>query len=208
MFQPVDEARSAWLGGKLPAKKIGADWVTQQWLRFLDEMPALSAAQLAELDKAFGLSKTPNAEIAHSWFKLVIVNDYRPGFPRLEEYLTTIGRRKLIEPLYTGLMKTSGGDRSGQARLDQGASRLPSGNRQGDRSHRRAQGSSQRMSAESTVSEWMRIMLEEIARKRAEEDEMRAEEQRRREARGRAGGAERALDLKTVVLQFAQFTDD
>jgi hypothetical protein len=39
------------------------------------------------------------------------------------------------------------------------------------------------MSAESGVSEWMRIMLEEIARKRAEEDEMRAEEQRRREAR-------------------------
>jgi len=109
MFQPVDEARSAWLGGKLPAKKIGADWVTQQWLNFLDEMPALSAAQLAELDKTFALSKTPNAEIAHSWFKLVIVNDYQPGFPRLEEYMTTIGRRKLIEPLYTGLMKTSAG---------------------------------------------------------------------------------------------------
>jgi hypothetical protein len=31
------------------------------------------------------------------------------------------------------------------------------------------------------VSEWMRIMLEEIARKKAEEDEMRVEEQRRRE---------------------------
>ncbi|HEV7359408.1 MAG TPA: M1 family metallopeptidase [Steroidobacteraceae bacterium] len=109
MFQPVDEARSAWLGGTLAAKKIGADWVTQQWLRFLDEMPALSAAQLAELDKAFGLNKTANAEIAHSWFKLVIGNDYRPGFPRLEEYMTTIGRRKLIEPLYTGLMKTPEG---------------------------------------------------------------------------------------------------
>ena len=38
------------------------------------------------------------------------------------------------------------------------------------------------MSAESTVSEWMRIMLEEIARKKAEEEEMRAEEQRRRES--------------------------
>jgi leukotriene-A4 hydrolase len=109
MFQAVDEARSAWLGGKMPAKKIGADWVTQQWLRFLDEMPPLSAAQLADLDKAFGLNKTPNAEIAHSWFKVVIVNDYQPGFPRLEEYMTTIGRRKLIEPLYAGLMKTSSG---------------------------------------------------------------------------------------------------
>jgi len=44
------------------------------------------------------------------------------------------------------------------------------------------------MNAESTVSEWMRIMLEEIARKKAEEEEMRAEEQRRRDAQRVNGG--------------------
>jgi leukotriene-A4 hydrolase len=55
------------------------------------------------------LSKSPNAEIGHSWFKLVIVNNYQPGFPRLEEYLKTIGRRKLVEPLYESLMKTPAG---------------------------------------------------------------------------------------------------
>jgi hypothetical protein len=55
------------------------------------------------------LSKSSNAEIAHSWFKLVIANDYQPAFPRLEEYLKTIGRRKLIEPLYESLMKTPAG---------------------------------------------------------------------------------------------------
>ena len=110
MFQPVDAARTAWLGGTLPAKKIGMDWVTQQWLHFLDDMPpALSAAQLADLDKALGFAKTPNAEIAHSWFRLVIVNDYQPDFPLLEQYLKTIGRRKLIEPLYQQLMQTPAG---------------------------------------------------------------------------------------------------
>ena len=41
------------------------------------------------------------------------------------------------------------------------------------------------MTAESGVSEWMRVMLEEIARKKAEEDEVRAEEQRRREEQRR-----------------------
>jgi len=41
------------------------------------------------------------------------------------------------------------------------------------------------MSVGSTVSEWMRIMLEEIARKKAEEEEMRAEDQRRREEQAR-----------------------
>lgn len=110
LFQAVDAARNAWLAGKLAAKKIGAEWVAQQWLYFLDVMPpALTAAQLADLDKSFGLSKSPNAEIGHSWFKLVIANDYQPGFPHLEEYLRTIGRRKLIEPLYEALMKTPAG---------------------------------------------------------------------------------------------------
>jgi leukotriene-A4 hydrolase len=110
MFKPVDAARTAWLGGNLQAKKFGMDWVTQQWVYFLNDMPAtLQAVQLADLDKAFGFSKSPNAEIAHSWFKLVIANDYQPSFPRLEEYLKTIGRRKLVTPLYAALMKTPSG---------------------------------------------------------------------------------------------------
>jgi leukotriene-A4 hydrolase len=110
MFEPVDEARAAWLAGKLAPKKLGMDWIAQQWLYFLNNMPAtLLHSQLADLDKAFGFSKSPNAEVAHSWFKLVIANDYQPGFPRLEEYLETVGRRKLIAPLYEGLMKTPSG---------------------------------------------------------------------------------------------------
>ena len=40
------------------------------------------------------------------------------------------------------------------------------------------------MSNESAGSEWMRVMLEEIARKKAEQEEMRAEEQRRLDAPG------------------------
>jgi len=109
LFQAADAARDEWLRGNLPAKKTGTGWAAQQWRYFLDGMPSLTAAQLAELDKAFGLSKSPNAEIAHSWFELVIVNDYQPGFPRLEEYLKTIGRRGLILPLYESLMKTPAG---------------------------------------------------------------------------------------------------
>ena len=42
------------------------------------------------------------------------------------------------------------------------------------------------MIAERMVSEWMRIMLEEIARKKAEQEQVRAEEQRRREENARS----------------------
>ncbi len=73
-------------------------------------MPAaLSAAQLGDLDQAFGFTHSRNAQIERSWLELVIRNNYRSGFARLEEYLTNIGRRLLIEPLYTDLMKTPSG---------------------------------------------------------------------------------------------------
>ena len=72
-LSPVDQARTAWLAGTLQSKKFGLDWVTQQWLYFLDNMPAvLSAAQLADLDKADGFTRSRNAEIEHSWLKLAI----------------------------------------------------------------------------------------------------------------------------------------
>jgi aminopeptidase N len=109
-FAPVDAARAAWLGGTLVAKKFGLDWAAQQWLYFLDNMPtAVSAKQLADLDQAYGLTPSLNAEIECSWLELLIRNDYRPGYARLEEYLKTIGRRKLIAPLYSALMKSPSG---------------------------------------------------------------------------------------------------
>jgi aminopeptidase N len=110
-FAPVDEARSAWVSGTVAAKKLDAhDWSAQQWLYFLDTMPAtLTAAQMADLDQAFGFTRSANAEIDRSWFMLVIRNHYQPSYVRLEEYLQSIGRRKLIAPLYEELMKTPAG---------------------------------------------------------------------------------------------------
>jgi leukotriene-A4 hydrolase len=109
-FQSVDQARTAWLAGQLQPKKFGADWVTQQWLYFLDNMPAaLQTKQLESLDQAYGFTNSQNAEIEHSWLRLVIGNNYQPGFAHLEQYLKSIGRRKLIVPLYTDLMKTPSG---------------------------------------------------------------------------------------------------
>jgi leukotriene-A4 hydrolase len=112
-FAPVDQARSSWLGGTLPAKALkeqSLGWAAQQWLYFLDNMPAsLSTAQMADLDQAFAFTRTNNAEIGHSWFMLVIRNRYQPSYVRLEDYLQTTGRRKLITPLYREMMKTPAG---------------------------------------------------------------------------------------------------
>ena len=112
-FAPVDAARGAWLGGGLASKQLKQDssgWAAQQWLYFLDAMPAsLTAAQMKDLDQTFGFTRSSNAEIGHSWFLLVIRNRYQPSYVRLEDYLHTIGRRKLIAPLYEEMMKTPAG---------------------------------------------------------------------------------------------------
>jgi hypothetical protein len=71
--------------------------------------PTLRKDQLADLDLAFRLTASGNAIVVKSWLLLVIKNDYTPAYPRLEAYLRSVGRRKLIVPLYEELMKTPGG---------------------------------------------------------------------------------------------------
>jgi leukotriene-A4 hydrolase len=107
----VDAARAAWAGGKIAAKKLDSRaWGAQQWVYFLDDMPAqLSTAQVAELDQTFGFARSANAEVVQRWLLLAIRHQYQPGFVRLEEYLRTIGRRELIAPLYREMMKTPAG---------------------------------------------------------------------------------------------------
>jgi len=111
VFVPIDQLRERWLAGATSAAQLPVrNWSTQEWLHFLDNMPAtLPRARLDELDQAFDLSKVRNAEIALSWYKIAIRNDYQPAYPQIDHYLTTIGRRKLVRPLYEELMKTPKG---------------------------------------------------------------------------------------------------
>jgi leukotriene A-4 hydrolase/aminopeptidase len=110
-FRVVDVARDAWLVGEIQADEIDSEkWVVHQWLYFLNNMPEkLSQKQLADLDKTFALTKSKNNEIAHSWLLISVKNWYQPAFKRLHDYLTSIGRNKLVKPLYKALSQTPGG---------------------------------------------------------------------------------------------------
>jgi len=110
-FGVVDAVRASWLAGNRPTKNLEThDWVAQQWIYFLDDMPrALTRAQMADLDTAFGFTRSANAEIGRSWLLLAIRSQYQPAYARLEEYLETIGRCRLITPLYEELMKSPAG---------------------------------------------------------------------------------------------------
>src|SRR5207244_4085005 len=114
-FAAVETQAKAWAGGT-PARDLRADgWSTQEWQHFLEELPAtLTPARMKELDDAFGLTRRGNAEIAFQWLQLAIRHGYEPAYGRLEEFLTTQGRRKFLKPLYEELAKTPAG--KGRAR--------------------------------------------------------------------------------------------
>lgn len=100
----VDAQLAAFNAGG-PASAIDTKgWQTQQWKRLLDNLPRQqSAARLAELDAALGLTRSQNAYVQSAWFDLAIANRYAPVIPALEEYLIRVGRNLLVTPLYRGL---------------------------------------------------------------------------------------------------------
>ncbi|RUO58694.1 M1 family metallopeptidase [Pseudidiomarina insulisalsae] len=103
-FAKVEKQMQRWLkGGQLQTE----DWTTHEWLHFINNLPLdISSVNMRRLDEQFNLTQSNNAEIAHAWLKLAIIKDYEPARERLRNYLLTIGRNKLVSPLYRELAKT------------------------------------------------------------------------------------------------------
>ena len=110
-FAPVDAAAAAFDAGG-PASAIAwAGWSTQERQRFLAWRPAdragdadwLTPAQLADLEAKLNLREEGNAELVFAWLQIAVQHRYQPAVPTLEHFLTTMGRRKFVLPLFTSL---------------------------------------------------------------------------------------------------------
>jgi len=110
-FTTIDAETKAWLAGeKSLADLESGEWTVHEWLHFINNLPEdLSQEQMVQLDEAFKLTDSSNNEIAHAWLLLSLKSNYDAVMPRLETYLVSIGRRKLIVPLYKQLMETDEG---------------------------------------------------------------------------------------------------
>lgn len=109
-FARVEAQAEAFLAGTPPEDLETDAWTTHEWLHFLDALPdALSDAQLAALDEAFGLTETGNSEVLFAWLRTAIANRYEPAFPALKDFLVRQGRRKFVLPLYQDLAATDWG---------------------------------------------------------------------------------------------------
>ncbi|MBB4635124.1 M1 family metallopeptidase [Longimicrobium terrae] len=105
-FAAVEAQAQAFDRGTPAAQLQTSGWSTQEWQHFLGALPqTMTAARLADLDRAFGLSRQGNSEILFAWLQMAVRNRYQPAVPALEQFLTSQGRRKFVRPLFAALME-------------------------------------------------------------------------------------------------------
>ncbi len=107
-FSKVNSTLIAWSDGTFEVDEINTDdWSTHEWLHFIRQISdTVPVARIAEFDQAFGLSTSGNSEVLAAWFESTIPIGYETINAPLENFLTSVGRRKFLTPLYKALMKT------------------------------------------------------------------------------------------------------
>ncbi|MBO6515976.1 MAG: M1 family metallopeptidase [Bacteroidia bacterium] len=106
----VEEQIEAFMGGKKASELTTDNWTTHHWLYFLRGLKSkVDTEQLADLDDAFGFTTSGNSEILCDWFQHCIALEYKAAYPSMEKFLTSVGRRKFLTPLYEPLAETEDG---------------------------------------------------------------------------------------------------
>jgi leukotriene-A4 hydrolase len=107
-FKSVDSARAQFLNGTAPAQLQTAKWTTHEWLHFLRKLPKpLPLDKMKSLDAAFHFTQSGNSEIADIWYVMAVASDYKVAYPAMEKFLSQVGRRKFLQPLYGEMMATN-----------------------------------------------------------------------------------------------------
>jgi leukotriene-A4 hydrolase len=128
-----------WQQNQLPLTEINTeDWITQEWVIFLRSLPvSLSSQEMRELDEAFHLTDSRNAEILQHWLLMAVRSHCEDGYPRLRSFLCSVGRRIYIKPLCQELAKTEAGTEIAASSLRRSPKRLPPDLTSHDRSNHR-----------------------------------------------------------------------
>ncbi|PRY12020.1 leukotriene A-4 hydrolase/aminopeptidase [Pontibacter ummariensis] len=115
-FAQVEEAFQSWISGKPAAQLDTKDWSSHEWLHFIRMLPeSMTQQQMAELDRAFNFTNSGNSEVLAAWFLHAIRNNYTTADQALEAFLTKVGRRKFLVPIYKALIATPEGKKKALA---------------------------------------------------------------------------------------------
>lgn len=108
-FKSLDSLISQWQkSGNIEV--LNKKMSTNEALYLISHLPAnITLNQMADLDKMFRFTASGNSEIQAAWYTLAVRMKYQPAYPAIENFLTEVGRRKFLMPLYKEMVKTSEG---------------------------------------------------------------------------------------------------
>lgn len=105
-FAQVDAAYLAFAKGSLSLSALAFPrWTVQEKLHFLRRIDAqIDDQRFAQLDQRFGLTGSKNSELLAEWLTLAARRGYTPAKGSILSFLTKVGRRKFLVPIYTALI--------------------------------------------------------------------------------------------------------
>lgn len=104
-FGQIDEMLEGLKTGVTPEAYSMEGWNIFQSLYFLRNLPADGPeSMMTDLDNEFAFSSSKNSEILSEWLKQSLKKDHKPADKPLEEFLSSIGRRKFLAPLYRAML--------------------------------------------------------------------------------------------------------
>ena len=91
-FSTIDQQISQWLTNNITLAQLPTtDWTLHEWLHFINNLPVdIKTERMTLLDKAFDLTHSKNAEIAHAWYLLSVRTGYDVVYSAMSEYLIAI----------------------------------------------------------------------------------------------------------------------
>lgn len=109
-FERLDSLIGSWDRSKDIDVLTGKKLSTNETLYLISHLPeGIQTKDMSALDKAFNFTGSGNAEIQAAWYALAIRKKYEPAYTNIEEFLTKVGRRKFLMPLYKEMVKTPEG---------------------------------------------------------------------------------------------------
>ncbi|MEP7311390.1 MAG: M1 family metallopeptidase [Pseudomonadota bacterium] len=104
-FAKIDALAAEFAAKGVQAMPSPGNWTSDQRVRFINHLPRkLEVRRLEQLQAYLDLTTQGNSEVLFAWLRLAVANRYDTAVPQLEHFLTSMGRRKFVLPLFTDLM--------------------------------------------------------------------------------------------------------
>ncbi|MFC6999548.1 M1 family metallopeptidase [Rufibacter roseus] len=110
LFEKVEQELQRWREGTKPVELETSNWSSHEWQYFLRSLPSeITESKLSELDQAYNFTQSGNSEVLAEWLLIAVHHQYQSAYEALENFLTHVGRRKFLMPLYKALLHTQEG---------------------------------------------------------------------------------------------------